>query len=481
MSNVWLDVSTVMGWQRPAVGIVRVEAECAAFGLAGLAASGAALRFCRFDASSGYQEVAPGDVRAALARIQGMATASPRTAPAQAMPAAMAPLEQRLGARVQQLIGRLPPRLQQVAWRFAVQRAPALGAALRGLREFRHALKIALRPAAAGSAALAMPMPSLQAGRRPDAPFAPGDVYVSMGLDWDQKDLLYLYAQKKLIGFNVLLFCYDVIPVKLPHLCVGDVAAAFARYFANVAWCADEVLCISECTRRDLGALLLELGTPVPRLSVIRLGCQLPPMAGDLVASDVAEVLGQRYVLFVSTIERRKNHETLYRAYTRLVDQGEANLPLLVFVGMPGWGVTDLLADLRLDPRTQGLIKMLNHVTDADLARLYQQAMFTVFPSLYEGWGLPVAESLAAGKFCLASNAASIPEAGGDLSEYLDPWDVPAWAERLLWYCRHAEALADKEARIRQTYQPMSWPQCAHDILVQATGRIAAVAGRQES
>lgn len=465
MSTLWLDVSTLLGWRRPAVGIVRVETECAAHALHSAQLAQGSLRFCCFDPTGGYREVTPDAVRAALVRIQGVAGAVAPPPPNHA-PAPVASFR----LRVLGLINALPAKLRGPVFNFAARREPAVGALVRSGREAWAALKDLVRPA---SGAFFAPLPA-QAVRRPPTPFAAGDVYVSMGLDWDQKDLIYLYEQKRSLGFKVLLFCYDVIPVKLPHLCVGDVAASFARYFANVAWCADEVLCISECTRRDLRALLTELGTPLPALSVIQLGCKLPQIGTPVVAPEVAPLLGQRYVLFVSTIERRKNHETLYRAYARLVEQGEADLPLLVFVGMPGWGVNDLMADLRFDPRTQGLIKLLHHVTDADLARLYQQALFTVFPSLYEGWGLPVAESLAAGKFCLASGTASMPEVGGDLIDYLDPLDVPAWAERLQWYCNHPEALSDKEARIQAHYQPMSWPQCAQEILVHATSRIKA-------
>lgn len=476
MSKIWLDVTTMLAWRRPAVGIVRTEAECAAYGLQDVEPGSAAIHFCRFDAVDGYLAVDPSAVRAALARIEGKPTpvtiedASVAT-PAVACPAV--PLEQRCKRWVLRLIDRLPARFRVSAFNFASQRKESFGAALRGYRELRHALKMFVLPPQSG---LAVPPPQLleKSARRAAAPFCAGDVYVSMGLDWDQKDLVYLYQQKRTLGFKVLLFCYDVIPVKLPHLCVGDVAASFAHYFANVAWCADEVLCISECTRRDLRLLLADLGAPQPPLSVIKLGCQLPAMAARDAAADVAEVLEQRYILFVSTIERRKNHETLYRAYTRLIEQGEENLPLLVFVGMPGWGVNDLLADLRFDPRTKDLIRMLNHVADADLARLYRRALFTVFPSLYEGWGLPVAESMAAGKFCLASSAASIPEVGGDLIEYVDPWDIPAWAERLRWYFNHPDLLAEKERQIRQAYQPTSWPMCAQKILAHATGRISS-------
>jgi glycosyltransferase involved in cell wall biosynthesis len=379
-------------------------------------------------------------------------------------------MERRVKALVLRLINRLPAGLRASAFAFAVQRREAFAAALRGYRELRHAIKTFVRPPQVGFLAMTDSIFGAPTAQRPPAPFRSGDVYVSMGLDWDQKDLVYLYEQKRNLGFKVVLFCYDVIPVKFPHLCVGDVVASFARYFANLAWCADKVLCISECSQNDLKALLSELGTPLPNMSVIKLGCQLPLVATDVIASDVAALLGQRFVLFVSTIERRKNHETLYRAYARLVEAGEANLPLLVFVGMPGWGVNDLMADLQLDPRTKDLIKLLHHVNDADLARLYQHALMTVFPSLYEGWGLPVAESLAAGKCCLASSVASIPEVGGDLVEYVDPWDVPAWAERLLWYFNNPSLVANKEAQIKGSYQPMSWPKCAEDVFGHATG-----------
>jgi len=229
------------------------------------------------------------------------------------------------------------------------------------------------------------------------------------------------------------------------------------------------VLCISEYTRRDLQKLLVELDVPLPTMSLVRLGCQLPTVKFDApIATDVKPYLSQRYILFVSTIERRKNQEVLYRAYARLVEQGETNLPLLIFVGVAGWGVDNLLSDIRLDPRTQKYIKILNCVEDSDLVRLYQNAYFTVYPSLYEGWGLPVAESLAIGKFCLASNATSIPEVGGDFLEYIDPWDVPRWAERLQWYFDHPELVNDLSSRISREYEPYSWGETASHIISKA-------------
>jgi len=253
--------------------------------------------------------------------------------------------------------------------------------------------------------------------------------------------------------------------VKFPHLVVARVAAAFPRYLGDAAQCADEILCNSECSGRDLRDFLESEGLPAPALSVVRLGCEIAAESAAPPSDSVAEVLESRYVLFVSTIERRKNHETLYRAYTRLADESEVDLPLLVFVGWIGWGVTELMSDLRADPRARRYVRVLSRVSDSDLARLYQNAYFTVYPSLYEGWGLPVAESLAYGKFCLASDAGSIPEVGGDLVEYVDPWDIPRWAQRLSWYFSHPEEVEKRAAAIRSSYRPSGWRETGAAVL----------------
>jgi len=466
MPDVWLDVTTIFGWQRPAVGIVRVESECAAFALENKKIS---TRFCRFDAiACCYREVQPEEVREALARIDTKRSANlieNLSANPSSLTRPLASREQRLTTFVLSLLALSPQKWRGYAFNFAVTRKTAYQAALRSYREARLAVSEFLRPADSGR--FNQEVSSEQPVSAPvhAVPFAGDDVYVSLGIDWDQKNLKYLFAQKRCVGFRVLLFCYDIIPVKFPHLCVVDVAAKFAEYLADLAWCADQVICISECSRRDLTQLLDELGAPIPKMEVVKLGCEILSSGFDEPVSDVSDLLGRRYILFVSTIERRKNHETLYRAYTRLIDKGVIELPLLVFVGMRGWGVNDLLADLRLDSRIHPYIRILNRVTDSDLARLYKDAYFTVYPSLYEGWGLPVAESLANGKFCLASNVASIPEVGGDLIEYLDPWDVPAWAARIHWYIDHPDDLSQKEQRIKKEYIPVTWQSCAASIL----------------
>jgi len=482
MKKIWLDVTTVLRWQRPAVGIVRVEAECAKHALG---MRDGDIHFCHYDeANKIYCEVDRQELQASLNRIHGIGKADQVDKSAEStsnIPKVLNPIlskEDKVKERIIKLIKFLPNKPGQVIWRFAHPRRTALKTAAQAwrlakqaCREIKHTCNILFSmQKTCGQRQEEQSIHVFKAYEiKKNPPFRANDVYISMGLDWSQKDVAYLYSLKQEIGFNTLLFCHDIIPVRMPHMCCESATIQFKRYFADMARCADEVLCISEYTRRDLQKLLVELDVPLPTMSLVRLGCQLPTVKFDApIATDVKPYLSQRYILFVSTIERRKNQEVLYRAYARLVEQGETNLPLLIFVGVAGWGVDNLLSDIRLDPRTQKYIKILNCVEDSDLVRLYQNAYFTVYPSLYEGWGLPVAESLAIGKFCLASNATSIPEVGGDFLEYIDPWDVPRWAERLQWYFDHPELVNDLSSRISREYEPYSWGETASHIISKA-------------
>jgi glycosyltransferase involved in cell wall biosynthesis len=458
MSYVWLDVTTIYQWSRPAVGVVRVELECAAFALKHRPAT----RFCRFDwGRLMYVEITPEEIQAILIRVSAPHVPKVESLGEQLMRPS---LEHRFVTLIKRCLDYFPAKWQPYFFSLALSRKTAFHAALQSYRSARIFMRELLNPAVPRINFL-QPNSSADDLQVKEVTFSKEDIYLSLGLDWDQKALNYLYELKQSIGFKVVLFCYDIIPVKLPHLCLTDVADKFVKYFANLAWCADRVLCISECSRKDFETLITDLQVPIPKVDVITLGCDIGLPVESELAPNIADILKTPYVLFVSTIERRKNHEVIYRAYTRLIDAGIKNLPLLVFVGMSGWGVQDLLSDLQKDIRIRPYIRILNSVKDSDLVQLYRHAYFTVYPSLYEGWGLPVSESLSYGKFCLASNTSSLPEAGQGLIEHLDPWDVASWASRIQWYVEHPEALKEKERTILEKYQRITWAMSAASIL----------------
>lgn len=291
-----------------------------------------------------------------------------------------------------------------------------------------------------------------------------GDILISIGLDWDQPYTDRFYDYRSYKGIKIITCCYDLIPVIFPQYCVGDVAARFKSYFNRLSWGSEAVLCISKQSESDLLDLWRITGSDPCRTQVIPLGDNIPGGDGK-VSDEVERLTSDPFILFVSTIERRKNHEVLYRAYHLLSRSGnKEKLPKLVFVGMPGWGTGDLLSDLGLDPFTQDLIVQLHHVSDAELLQLYQRAMFCVYPSFYEGWGLPVGEALSLGKPVLASDQGSLPEVGGNLVRYVSPWDPREWADAILEWAESPEILAAEAKRVAENYLARTWSDTARVV-----------------
>ena len=155
-------------------------------------------------------------------------------------------------------------------------------------------------------------------------------------------------------------------------------------------------------------------------------------------------------MLAVGTLEPRKNLPRLVEAYRRL--GGElAERHQLVVVGARGWQTGETLSALRsLGERCT----MLGYVSDAALAELYRRCAVFCYPSLGEGFGLPVLEAMAAGAAVLTSNVSSLPEVGGEAVEYADPLDVESIAaglERVLSDEPHRAELGRPGARALPT------------------------------
>ena len=177
------------------------------------------------------------------------------------------------------------------------------------------------------------------------------------------------------------------------------------------------------------------------------------------------------YVLFVSTIEVRKNHALLFRVWRQLEDEVRTgarpagSVPTLVFAGRVGWLVADLLQQLENTGWLGGRVRLIPDPSDDELRTLYQGCLVTVFPSWFEGWGLPVTESLAFGKPCLASSATALPEAGGALCRYFDPGDVRAAHREISALLDDPGALAAWTAEIGREFRPVPWTATAAAVL----------------
>jgi len=130
------------------------------------------------------------------------------------------------------------------------------------------------------------------------------------------------------------------------------------------------------------------------------------------------------YALTVSTLEPRKNLVRVVEAFGRL-PEGLGSQHDLALVGPRGWEFDELLA------RAEGAARVLGHVSENDLAALYQSCQLFCYPSLYEGFGLPLLEAMSAGAPSITSNVSSLPEVGGDAVCYVNPESVDAIAAAL--------------------------------------------------
>jgi glycosyltransferase involved in cell wall biosynthesis len=292
-----------------------------------------------------------------------------------------------------------------------------------------------------------------------------GDTIVSLGAGWGIPGYMKHMAEaKRRYGIKFSIFVHDVLAMDFPSYFESRHAVQFGNWLQEAITVADVVLTNSKYSRARLIELAAKSGWRLPRIEVLEPGSGF----GDRLTAQGQRMasLPARYVLFVSTVEIRKNHRLLVRVWQRLVERhGADRVPALVFVGQIGWSFDDLLADLEASDYLNRKIIMLRDLSDAELHQAYRRCLFTVFPSFCEGWGLPIAESLAHGKFCVASNRTSIPEVGGNLVDYFDPAneaDALAKIERLLIEPGY---LAARQAQVRAEYRRRTWNDCVHALM----------------
>lgn len=304
-------------------------------------------------------------------------------------------------------------------------------------------------------------------------PFSQGDTIISVGLNINSKDMNELAYIKQKKSLYIKVFCHDIIPISHSGLVTKEAHEKFTAYFQKLAKIADFFYCNSYYTQSELKNYLKKNNCKVPPIEVVPLGSDIKIVNSmQNVNESIKKVLAEKFLLFVSTIEIRKNHRVLYEAYSSLIDRKIENLPKLLFVGQKGWMVDDLLKKLSKDEIVQGKIVIFSDVTDNELALLYQHCLFTLYPSFVEGYGLPIAESLAYGKYCLAANTSSLTEVGQDFIDYLDPTNVQAWVDKLEFLFENEKYILDKEKKIRNKYCQTSWQESAELILNSAKKRI---------
>lgn len=405
--TIWLDVTSTLRWSRPAVGIIRTEVELIR------SSFDKDFKYFRLDNPGGSpSEVSKESLKLALKSLE--AFTSPQ------------------GRSVWLSLVTAKPQgttLQKLRWRsfafYSILSPRQKGIASKFVNAIRAMLK--LRPTKSHES-----NGLHECSRRcPWSIFSDSPYLIFSGFMWEFLDPKNIAPTKKVHNFKVASMVYDTIPAKFPEYAPKGFDEKFRSYLVGLLGIADKIFTISRTSEADiLDFCRLNKISLASKIAVLTLGCDIQSIPAAVDSSRALKPQG--YFLYVSTLEVRKNHEILYRAFRRMVIESPSSVPKLVFVGMPGWNVQELFEEIAKDsllsqPSMNPKLVILEKVSDTELAWLYRNAIATLFPSHYEGWGLPIAESLSVGTPVVTSNAGACVEAGQGRAVLINADDLEGW------------------------------------------------------
>lgn len=318
------------------------------------------------------------------------------------------------------------------------------------------------------------------------ARFQPGDTLFVPGIIWWGGGLGEMRRLHHEVGVRIVTYMHDLIPIRRPEFHNNPAGIRrYCRFTDRMLEISDSICASSQFVADDVRRLLRKKGNshdiPVTR---VPLCADITPRAPSRLTPRLAALGLQQdgFALYVSTLNTRKNHAALYAIWRRLIEDRSTPTIPLVIAGQRGWGTADLLKQMSADREVwQKWIIFVEAPTDDEVATLYANCAFTVFPSLYEGWGLGVTESLAFGKPCIASNATAVPEAGQSLATLIDPLDGIGWLREIRRMSTDISYRREVAARIVTDYKPRSWQDVGHDLMQALTAPQASPDRLRES
>jgi glycosyltransferase involved in cell wall biosynthesis len=283
----------------------------------------------------------------------------------------------------------------------------------------------------------------------------PGDTVFTAGYDWGNQQPDHILALRRRHGFRYVVMCHDALALKFPQFLPAHVVSAFRRYWSVMFSAADRILAVSHHVRDDIRERCYLAHIKPADICVIPPGVDPPRDQPPQPLPDGVEA--GRFILYVSTLDPRKGHDMLLDVWGRLLAAGvpQRHRFKLVLVGRRGWGVDALMDRIEQYPALGDSLLHLSEADDTQLAALYAAAAFGVFPSHYEGFGLPIVEFFAHGKAVIASSAGALRETVNGLSPCIDPGDVEAWHAAIGAWIENPMAREACEAKIRSSF---AWP-----------------------
>jgi glycosyltransferase involved in cell wall biosynthesis len=291
------------------------------------------------------------------------------------------------------------------------------------------------------------------------------DVVLFLAPPWDVLDpleALYFFLLLIKYGFLPRSKWIQVVHDFIPYIFVEDgtqgrrtikLLNTFQKHFSNVP---ERYVAVSQSTKQDA---IRFWGLQADRVIVIYNGPFVVPNAPR-------EDFGSKKILIVSDISPRKNHIRLIQAFERAQELSQSRLELVV-AGQTRTAIPELehvLGDVS-SRRENVRITMMGYVPDSEVLSLYAKADVFVYPSLYEGFGLPVLEAMACGCPVITSNVSSLPEVVGDAALLIDPYDVEALARAMLTVLEDDGLKKEMSKKGIAQAQKFSWDKAGAELL----------------
>ena len=275
----------------------------------------------------------------------------------------------------------------------------------------------------------------------------------------------FIHADQAPYGRSTVATVHDLAFKALPHTVAPATLAELRRHLPDTLFHADRLVAVSDATSRDL---VEHLGVRARQVHTVHEG--LDPIFEEAPSDPRPEGLPERYLLFVSTLEPRKNVVGLLKAFRLIAEWGYPGA--LVLAGRWGWRTEAIQSELEGSPVRERIV-LLDYVERAQLPSLYRHADALLLPSWLEGFGLPILEAMAVGVPVVTSGQSSMPEVAGPAGVYVDPASPHGIASGV------ASLLADPDLRVRlsevgrRRARSFSWDRAAGataEILRQSAG-----------
>ncbi|MFQ5952631.1 MAG: glycosyltransferase family 4 protein [Candidatus Omnitrophota bacterium] len=283
----------------------------------------------------------------------------------------------------------------------------------------------------------------------------------------DKIDLLHIpgFAGPRMKGkFKKVTTINDLIGMIYPQNLNRVSRFYWQRWLPACAKNSDAIIAISEHTKRDIVKLL---GVPEEKIHVILLAAdsKFYPIAEKESLEKVRQKydLPHDFMLHLGTIEPRKNITGLVEAFAGYVLENDPDLHL-VLAGKKDWGYEQVYQKLE-KLNVSSWVKFIDYVDDADMSAIYNLAKFFVYPSFYEGFGLPVLEAMACGTAVICSNTSSLPEVVGDAAILIDPNNIGELKEKIRELDTNASLRAELSERAIHQAGKFSWKKTAEQTL----------------